>query len=148
MFIKKSFRFIQLLLARYPSDDKVRAVHEYLSKESIGINNNGSTNIVAVQGVENPFFYSLFGMIILDLKRRTKVSARLIFIRSFDGGIGDGLRVAVMRSNIVGWFISSQWARVNCNVVGEVGYRSQSFDHLLGDFLDLFRAYKIWCRLK
>lgn len=146
--IAKVSRLIRTLFSRIPPDDKVKTIYQYVDREASSLNEVTPKPIFAVQGVESPFFYALFSIISIDVRQRVESEGRLVVTRSLNSGIGKGFRVSVMRSGLVGWLISSQWLKINRQVVGPVGYRSQSFSHPFADSFDFWRACKLWLSLR
>jgi hypothetical protein len=146
--IAKVSSLMRTLFSRIPPNDKVKVLHQYLGREASSLNESTSKPIFAVQGVEDPLYYALLSIISIDVQQRVESASRLVIIRSFSSGIGNGFRVFLMRSGLVSWLISSQWARLNRQVVGAVGYRSQSFNYPFADLYDFWCAYKLWRSLK
>jgi hypothetical protein len=139
---------IRTLFSRIPAVDKVRVLYQYLEREASSLDRKTSKPIFALQGVEDPIYYGLLSMISIDVRKRVESSGRLVITRSFNYGVGKGLHAFVMRSGLVSWLISSQWSRINRQVVGAIGYRSQSFSYPFADVYDFACAYKLWRSLK
>jgi hypothetical protein len=137
----KLIRYIRRILVHIPDNDRVRILYHYFLSKNLNLRDN-SGKIVAVQCVELPLYYAVFGQIILDMREKADVSGRLILVRSLT--VGNSLFAKVERSQIVSYFVSSQWARAFKDVVGSVAYRSQSFNHPLGDLFDVLRSYITW----
>jgi hypothetical protein len=140
--------FIHTLFSHIPRNDKAKALYQWFSCEASSLSKESSMPVFAVQGVEDPLYYGLFGMITIDVRRRIKSEGRLVVTRSFSSYIGNGFRALIMRSDLLNWVISSQWARINRQVVGTVGYRSNSFNYPCQDVCDFWRAYKLWRSLE
>jgi hypothetical protein len=139
---------MRTLFSRIPPDDKVKKLYQYFDRDYSSLNEATSKPIFAIQGVEDPFYYGLLSMISIDVRQRVKSSGRLVITRSFNSAIGKGAIAFVKRTGLVGWLISSQWARLSRQIVGPVGYSSQSFNYLIFDFYDFWRAYKLWRSLE
>jgi hypothetical protein len=147
LFAKASV-LMRTFFSRIPPDDKVKVLYQYLAREASSLKEHTSKPIFAVQGVEDPLFYGLLSIISIDVQQRVESAGRLVITRSFSSGIGKGFHVFLMRSGLVSWLISSQWARLSRQVVGAVGYRSQSFNYPFADLYDFWRAYKLWRSLR
>ena len=138
------FGHLRALFLRIPRNDKVKELNSYFTEESNELTGVGVTPSFAAQVVEDPFFYGLFSMISVDVRRRIKCSGRQVITRSDNSYVGRGLRAFLMRSGLVGWLFSSQWSRVNRKILGPEGYRSQSFNYPFLDLYDFWRALVLW----
>ena len=123
-------------------------LYQYFDREASSLDKETSAPFFAVQGVEDPFYYGLFSMISIDVRQRIESNGRVVITRSINSWVGSGFRAFVMRSGLVNWLISLQWSRINRQVVGPLGYRSQSFNYPFSDLYDFWRAYKLWRSLK
>jgi len=140
-----SILYIRSLLSKSIANTKINLIHRYFIQEAAAIVPDGSKPIIAIQGIELLLYYSLFGQISLDLRRRIGVSGRLVMIRSLT--VGYSARAIFERTDIVNYLITSKWANINKEVVGPVGYRSQSFNYFFSDLLDIWRSFRVWRRL-
>ena len=142
------FGHLRALFSRVPRNQKVKELHSYFAGESNGLTSVGESPKFGAQVVEDPFFYGLFGLISIDVRRRIKSEGLQVITRSHNSYVGQGFPAFVMRSGLVGWFISSQWSRINRKILGPVGYRSQSFNYPFSDLYDFWRALVLWRSLK
>lgn len=149
-FIKKVGPFIRSLVREQPDDMRMAVIRHSLLSELSESAASGRTPAyrVAVQGLHDPVFYSLFAAIMTDLRKKISIDGRLLLVHSISCAIGSGWRQTIMRSLPVSWLVSSQWARANYELIGPVGYRSQSLSHPIGDLFDRLRAVKIWKALQ
>lgn len=138
--------FAHRLFSRLPLHSGLSTLHKYFIQEAARVRSDGPVMIVAIQGVEIPLYFALFGQIALHLRRRRNISGRIILVRSLT--VGNSLKAIVERSLAVSYWLSSRWARLNKEVVGPVGYRSQSFGYPFADLCDSVRAYQLWRRLR
>ena len=139
---------IRTLFARNPATAGVNMLYEHLDREASSLKEKTSAPMFAVQGVEDTLYYGILSMISIDVRQRIEAKGRMVVTRSFNAWVGKGLIAFLMRSRFIGWLVSSQWLRINRRVVGELGYKSQSFNSPLIDMLDFWRAYKLWRDLK
>jgi hypothetical protein len=103
-------------------------------------------NIVAIQCIEDPFYFGLFVAIFSELHRQSGARGELVVVNSINGAVGAGVKAMVLRSAVFRWLVSSQWERAFKPLVERVGYRSLSLMHPVGDLLDGFRSLLIWYR--
>jgi len=104
--------------------------------------------LVVIQCIEDPLFYGLFASLMLELRRTCGARGALLLARSINGAVGVSWLAMIARSLPLAWMITSQWARVNRNLVGPVAYRSHSLRHPFWDIMDIWRSWKIWRRLR
>ena len=130
------------LCSRYPPNDKATAIRAaLLSTANSARNPSGET--VAVQCLEDPFYFGLFGAICQELPTTT---AELVVVRSVNSSVGIQWRNRVVRSAVIVSLITSQWVRAFQGIIDRVAYRSVSFAHPLGDLLDWLRSRALWRR--
>ena len=139
---------LRALFSRIPRNQKVKELHSFFAGESNELTGAGETSLFAAQVVEDPLFYGLFGLISIDVRRHIKSEGLQVITRSHNSYVGQGFPAFVMRSGLVGWFISSQWSRINQKILGSLGYRSQSFNYPFSDLYDFWRALVLWRSLK
>jgi hypothetical protein len=149
-FLQELRRALHVLARSQPNDERVATFRRSLLSELAETTHVGQrpSYCVAVQGVHDPLFYSLFAAIMTDLRKIVPVNGRLILVNSINYAVGSGWKQKIQRSLPFSWLISSQWSRANREVVGPVGYRSHSLRYPLGDLYDWFRAWNIWKSLQ
>ncbi len=123
--IFKLARTARRLLSRYPANSNVAPLRQALLS-TVRPATAASTTTIAVQGVEDPFFFGLFSALVDDLRARAGIRAELVQVRSINGAIGIGRRAAFERSWINAGPVNGQWARAHRELVGPVAYRSQA----------------------
>ena len=111
-------------------------------------NQNAQATRIAVQGIEDPFFFGLFASILMDLLKRKPIWVDFLQIRSINGAIGTGLKAKLARSWVIAYLFNNQWARANRGLIGEVTYRSQPFFWALGRHKDRRLALQLWDEMK
>jgi hypothetical protein len=99
---------------------------------------------VAVECVEHPLYCALFASLCDEMRRVASTRVELIVVRSINAAVGTGVLHSVMRSALVGYWVSRQWIRAFRGVADGVGYRSRSLTHPLADLLDFWRSRTIW----
>ena len=145
MLLRKIFTISRLIFSG-PSDPKISQLHNYFIQEAGVLNPVKTKRIIAVQGIEVPFYYAILGQITLNIRRRINISGSLLLIRSL--AVGKSFRALLGRNEIISYLKSAQWARINKEIVGNIGYRSHSFNYFFKDLTDLWSAYINWCRLE
>ena len=140
-------RWIRHLTARYPRNARALVIREAL-KGVQAASLRGSAFTVAVQCLEDPFYFGLFGAICQRLRNTAGAVAELVVVRSISGAVGTGWQQRLGRFSVVGLVVSAQWIRAFRGVIDRVAYRSLSLAHPLADLLDWLRSYRIWRSLK
>jgi hypothetical protein len=100
-------------------------------------------NILLVQGVEDPFYFALFGQIACSLNARRPVRIEHYIFRSLN--VGES--ISIWRFLKLRWLINSisnqKWQRLYGSFCDGVAYSSTSVQ-LIADLIDLYRAWKDW----
>jgi len=135
----------QRLLARFPRDPRALALRSIFPKRLPPTTTNRR---IAIQAVENPFYFALFCSLYQRLREHSDIGAELVFVRSVSGSVGVGWRAALLRSALFSALVSARWRRLYAGVVDRVAYRSQSFRHPVGDVVDVLRAWAHWCKVR
>jgi hypothetical protein len=146
--IAKTGRWVRRLSARLPFDAKALTIRAALANTVSGAKIAARKPIlrVAVQSLEDPFYFGLFGAICQQLKTLTGAYIELAIQRSISGAVGNNWEQRLARSSIIGWLISSQWVRASRIFSNSVGYRSLSLANPVRDCVDWFRSREIWRR--
>jgi hypothetical protein len=105
-----------------------------------------SDTVIAVQCVEDPFYFGLFSALCLQLRAASGADCELVVTRSVSGAVGAGWTHWLARSSLLGSIISAQWIRAFRTVTDRVAFRSQSLSHPVGDLADWFRSRAVWRR--
>jgi hypothetical protein len=103
---------------------------------------------IAIQLVEDPFYYALFGAIVAEIRRHQQATAELVVVRAISGAIGLGIRPWLLRSVPMTWIMSTKWVRAYAGIADRVAYRSHSWRHPWQDLVDLFRSFSVWRRVR
>ena len=146
--IRKSITACRRLFSVYPSDPRVAALRSHLAAQGPLPARGGSASLLAVQSVEDPFYFGFFSALLCDLRRDAGVRAELVVVRSISGAIGVTWRARLLRSVPLTWLLSSQWVRAYDGWADGVAYRSVSWAHLLGDLIDWFRSVRAWRQMR
>lgn len=144
--IKKIIRITTRLLHSLPEDWRVRWLCKHY--RSVGSQGKVSATVIGIQGVEDPFFFTLFALLCKELKAVTGCRAELLQIRSINAAIGTDWLAKCRRSLLLCGLMNRQWGNAYANFVGKVAYRSNSLSYPYGDFFDWFRATKLWQTLQ
>lgn len=134
------------LLSRFPNDARIGVMRDHLTAGEPSAVSRRET-VVAVQCVEDPFYFGLFSALCLRLRETAGARCDLVVLRSVSGAVGARWTHWLARSSLLGSLISAQWIRAFRIAVDRVAFRSQSFSHPLSDTADWFRSRAIWRRL-
>lgn len=146
--IQKLARFIKRLAERYPDNRRVAILRKALLPTKSTTLTVAKPMVVALQLVEDQFYFAVFGAVVQELRSHRLVRAELVVMRAISGAIGVDWRAWLMRSVPMTWILTTQWARAYQGVVDHAAYRSQSFSHPVGDLIDWFRSLAIWRQMK
>lgn len=104
--------------------------------------------IICIQGVQEKFYFLLFGKIAEKLKSESKIEIHILSSRSINNAVGSDWVANIKRWPIFSWLISRQWERVYGNIIDRTAYRSSPIFQPLGDLQKWLRSKKIWELLK
>lgn len=136
------------LMARLPSSPNVLALRRVLLARNRAQPPAEGRERIAIEGLEDPFYYGLFTTIQLSLRERIGTRAELLLVHSISGAIGVGLRANILRSLPWRWFVSNQWVRAFRPMIEKVAYRSVSLAHPIADASDFLRSVHVWRKLR
>jgi hypothetical protein len=134
------------LSSRLPADKRLKRLHDLLAYKQPKIKSDTSAHIV-VQSVQDPFYLTLFANITYALRQRTSVNVKLFIPHSINAAIGFDLKSLLLRSFPLNRLIIRQWINLWDVVSSHIAYRSISLSYPLGDLIDAWRSWKIWCQL-
>lgn len=136
------------LIAGFPSAPTVLSLRrQLLARDHVRVPATGPERI-AIEGLEDPFYYGLFATIQASLRERIGARGEIVFVHSISGAIGVSWRAAILRSVLLRWLLSNQWMRAFRPMLDNVAYRSVSLAHPVGDAFDLFRSVRVWRKLR
>lgn len=139
---------LRRIMARYPSAPNVLVLRRaVLARHPVRGPARGRERI-AVEGLEDPFYFGLFTTIQATLHERFGVQADLILVHSISGAIGVGFDAALRRSLPWRWLVSEQWLRAFRPVFETVAYRSVSLAHPIADASDFVRSLCLWLKVR
>jgi hypothetical protein len=144
--IKKLNRRIKKIFSAMPLDERVAEISNKLMDG--GIAPALYSKRIAVEGVEDSFFFGLFSFMVRDLRKSESFAADIIQVRSINGAIGVGVISIFFRSWLCTFLSNNQWARANRNLIGCVAYRSQPVFWRLGRQKDRMKAEQLWIEMK
>jgi hypothetical protein len=139
---------MRLALARDFPDDRIARARELLPIRPVADRPAGQPLRIAIQCVDDPFYYALFRSLLLSLRSRADVRAELILIRSVNAILGRGLLQSLFRSVPMALLVGRHWTRAYADLSPSVAYRSRDLRHPLGDAVDLLRSWRLWRRLR
>lgn len=103
---------------------------------------------VAIQLVADRLYFLLFGALGLRLQQRGAGAIELVIVRAVSGAVGTGRWAELKRSAPVVRLWTGAWERAYGRAVQRVAYRSVSWDHLAGDWIDWVRSAALWGELQ
>lgn len=137
------------LTRRYPSDAGIDAIRaDLLGAQAAGATVPQGNSVVAVECVENTFYFGLFSVLCQKMRALTGAQCDLVVVRSVSGAIGTRWTHWLARSSLLGSIISAQWMRAFRFAVERVAFRSQSWSHPVSDLGDWIRSHRLWLRLR
>ena len=136
------------LLSPYPANPKVGLFRRALLQAPRTPAPPGKPRALAIQSVEDPFYYALFSAIAVEIGRHRRVIGELVVVRAMSGAIGVGWRAWLRRSVPMTWILSTQWVRAYAGLADRVAYRSHSWGHPLQDLADWVRSVAMWRRVR
>lgn len=134
-------RGLRVLLRRLPSDPRLAVFRAALAECPMPA---VQRPLVAVQCVEDPMYFALFGALLEQFARRGGVRAELVVVRAINAAIGTGRNARLLRSRPLGRLVSGQWVRANANLTAGVAYRSLAWSNPLVEWQDARRARRLW----
>jgi hypothetical protein len=100
--------------------------------------------LVAIECVEDPIYFGLFGALAVELRRIADVRCEGVVVRSINGSIGTTWKSAFWRSLPIGRLISSQWVRAARPWIAATAYRSLSWLDPIAEAAGALRSRSIW----
>ena len=129
--LQQGAKAIARLLSPYPANEKALAIRGALvPAAAFASSATGADRSfrVAIQLVEDPFYFALFGAIFAQLRKTHRAIGELVVIRATSGAIGTGWRAWLMRSVPMAWILTTQWVRAYAGLVNRVAFRSHSWN--------------------
>ena len=99
---------------------------------------------VAVECIEDRFYYGLFGAVCGELRSSYGADVELVVVRSINGAVGNGWQQRLARSGVVSVLMSNQWVRALQGMATRVAYRSASPGPPVRGILDWVRSAAVW----
>lgn len=135
------------LFSIYPVDSLITP--SLLSfKASPNKSNLKSKKIICIQGVQERFYFLLFGKIAEQLKLNPDVEIHILASRSINSSVGSDWLANIKRWAIFSWLISKQWERVYGNVFDDIAYRANPIFQPISDLRRWAKSKKLWELLK
>jgi len=151
MKLKKIFYFIKSLFYFYPPLDKLAIPSSFKKNKQVSFLYKKNSNIIKTcfQLVRDPFYFLLFGGIILELQKYLRVENRAIVVQGINGATGFNLRSEIQRAAPIAWIGSMQWARAYGNIIlPKIAYWSSTWLHPLKDLNSFLDAISLWKKFK
>ena len=151
MKLKKIFYLIKSLFSFYPPLNKLVIPPSFKKNKQISFLNkkNSKTIKTCIQLVRDPFYFLLFGAIILELQKYLRVKNRAIVVQGISGSVGFNLRSEIQRAAPIAWIWTMQWVRAYGNtILPKIAYRSSTWFYPLKDLHSLLDAICLWKKFK
>ena len=151
MKIKKIFYFVKCLFGFYPPHAQLAIPSSFKKNQQVFFLNkkNSKTIKTCFQLVQDPFYFLLFGGIILELQKYLSVKNSAIVTQGISGDIGFNLRSEILRSAPIAWIRTTQWERAYGNtILPKIAYRSSTWLYPLKDLHSLLEAVFLWKKFK
>ncbi len=132
------------LLTKYPGEPGVspRAFDD-LTISSL-MSNRAAQGTVAIQLVQDKFYFLLFGAIRSTLRMR----AELVVVMGASAAVGAGWLPEFKRTAPLTWLRNQSWVRAYGELVDGVAYRCATWTHPFNDLADWFRSSALWRKLQ
>jgi hypothetical protein len=145
--LKKIFKYLFSLFNRYPTSNRARIIHsEDICRLPPHITEKNKIHI-AVQCVQDPFYYALFSGLCSELRKKILVKVDLVVPQSVDRATGLSLRALLLRLPPLNILQISQWVRLWSSVTPSIAYRSVTAGISVADLVDLWRSWRIWQKI-
>jgi hypothetical protein len=151
MKIKRIFYSIKLFFSAYPPHAQLAIPSSFKKNQQVFFLNkkNSKTIKTCFQLVQDPFYFLLFGGIILELQKYLRVKNSAIVTQGISGAIGFNLRSEILRSAPIAWIRTTQWVRAYGNtILPKIAYRNSTWVHPLKDLYSLLEAIFLWKKFK
>lgn len=136
------------IAAAFPPNSKIAPLRNALLRDRPRPVEAAETFAFAVQSVEDPFYFALFGAIATEIARHSRGTAELVVVRAMSGAIGVDWRARLRRSVPVTWVLSTQWVRAFAGLADRVAFRSHSWCNPLVGAVDAIRSLALWRRVR
>jgi hypothetical protein len=134
-------RGLRLLFRRLPADPRLEVFRAALAGTPMPA---AERPVVAVQCVEDPMYFAVFGALLEQFAQHGGVRAELVVVRAINAAIGIDRRARLLRSRLLGRVLSAQWVRANAPLAAGVAYRSLAFADPLTEWRDARLARRLW----
>jgi hypothetical protein len=139
--LERVARGLRFLFRRLPSDPRLAVFRAALAGTRMPA---VERPLVAVQCVEDPMYFAIFGALLEQFAQRGGVRAELVVVRALNAAIGTGRGARLLRSRALGRLVSEQWVRANAPLTAGVAYRSLAFANPLAEWQDARLAQRLW----
>ena len=148
LLLQQMYTALSRLAAPYPANPKVGLFRSALSSSRRPLMAATVSCPIAIQSVEDPFYFALFGAIVAEINRHRRALGELVVVRAMSGAIGVDWRARLRRSVPMTWILSTQWVRAFAGLADRVAYRSHSWSSPVHDLADWFRSVALWRRVR
>jgi hypothetical protein len=139
--LERATRALRFLFRRLPSDPRLAVLRGALAGSRMPA---VEQPVVAVQCVEDPMYFAVFGALLGQFAQLGGVRAELVVVRAINAAIGTGRSARVLRSRPAGRLVSNQWVRAYLPLAAGVAYRSLAFANPLTEWRDARLARRLW----
>jgi hypothetical protein len=119
MKIKRIFYLIKCLFGVYPPPAQLVIPPSFKKNKQISFVNKKHSKTIKTcfQLVRDPFYFLLFGGLIRELQKYSRVENSAIVNQGISGSIGFNLRAEILRSAPIAWISTMQWVRAYGNTI-------------------------------
>jgi hypothetical protein len=122
-----------------------KKIYEYY-KTRLARNSN-SSDVILVQCPEDPYYFALFGMIVLSVKKTIPVRAEQYHLHSLRPAEFLSVKAYIFK-RITHLILNIKWQRLYTAFCDGKGYGSSDLEFPYRYFSDLYKSYSIWRNLK
>jgi hypothetical protein len=145
-FYKKIVKLYKLMIGIfrcYP--ENANNILDYLVEQKIQHPQSVYRNSrVVVEGVYDPLYLGIFGIIISDLKKRAAIHVDFLWVHSVSNAVGVGFVQSFFRSQLVSMLRCRQWYRAYRLFVDRIAYCSNAWLNPISELKVFYRTRRIY----
>lgn len=142
---KKLIQLYKLMIEcsrRYP--ENTDSILDYLGEQkSQHAQPHYRNSRVVVEGVYDPLYLGLFGIIVSSLKKRADVKVDFLWVHSVCNAVGVGIGQSIYRSQLVSMLRCRQWYRAYSLFVDRIAYCSNAWLNPFSELKIFYRTHRI-----
>jgi hypothetical protein len=141
-FHKKIVKLFGLISQVYP--ENTANIFGYLLKQKEKKKSTSSKSLIAIEGVYDPLYLGLFGVMTYDLKKLVDIRVDFLWVHSISNAIGIGFIPTFFRSQLISTLRCRQWLRAYSLFVDRVAYCSNIWLNPVRELIILLRSRSIY----